>query len=679
MMKKRRLAAGLLAVVLAVLAPMGVSAQGDVGEAIYKARVQSALERLQDMPGADLPEDPVVFDEGPQQDALPGEDGLSDELEFIEDEEFDDEMEAIEQDMLAAVQDIDGTMYSQLNERQRACYNALAGVSIDRILSAARDKNGNRQVKLNITGIQGITMTGQVNGSSFTPDTASAAIRRSVFTDLRLAIVALRYDRPDMVWIGDMSYGYSSVRLSGTQVSITTANYSFALDFNENEKDMRELMIACADVVADEARTLPDRYRKIMLAHDVLVLGNTYNHAAADKTITGIPYEMAHCGYSALVLNDSYQPVCDGYSEAFKIICDRMGIPCAMPSSQTHMWNNVKMDDGRWYNVDVTWDDDDQETINRDYFLIGSQTWVGGQVFSQQSSHVESNPFTPSTNTDPFTLYFPTKRETAYEYLGEDYPAPRFPDVGRDAWYFEYAEDAAALGLMEGDANGWFLPDKNITRAEFAKVVANMMEADLSQYGGAPFIDVDAGAWYAPAVSWIKESGFMKGDTGGTFRPGSPITRQEMCVVIYNLAKQQGMDTPSGSRFADHAHIASWAQEAVYACKGMELVQGDSDGRFLPTNNTMRCAAAKVFVLFADKLASAPGPVPTSVPTPTPSPRPTPTPKPDIDATVYWVPNGSVYHSTSNCASLHNSSTIYSGTVADAQNAGKANPCKVCH
>ena len=78
MMKKRRLAAGLLAVVLAVLAPMGVSAQGDVGEAIYEARVQSALERLQDMPGADLPEDPVVFDEGPQQEALPGEDGLSD-------------------------------------------------------------------------------------------------------------------------------------------------------------------------------------------------------------------------------------------------------------------------------------------------------------------------------------------------------------------------------------------------------------------------------------------------------------------------------------------------------------------------------------------------------------------------------------------------------------------------
>lgn len=44
--------------------------------------------------------------------------------------------------------------------------------------------------------------------------------------------------------------------------------------------------------------------------------------------------------------------------------------------------------------------------------------------------------------------------------------------------------------------------------------------------------------------------------------------------------------------------------------------------------------------------------------------------------TVYWVPNGQVYHSTRDCPSLGRSSTIYSGTIAQS---GKSRPCKNCY
>lgn len=692
-MKINKLAAGLLAALLLAAAPLEALALEGPLEAVYSAHVQAAAAKLQAVPAlGDIPED-ALLDTAPQADGLP-EDGMEDEMMFLEGDLFQDqdgEEGFIAREARDAVQDADGTMYSQLNQRQRNCYDALAGVSIEQILTAARDRNGYRQVKLNVTGMLGVYLTGQVSGSSLTPDAASREVRKSIFTDLRAAIVALRYDRPDMVWLGDMYYGYSSQRISGTQVRVSTVNYSFALEFNENEGQMRRLMLECADIIANEARSLPDQYRKVMLVHDVLVLGNTYNHAAADKTITGIPYEMAHCGYSALIVNDSYQPVCDGYSEAFKIVLDRMGIPCALPSSSTHMWNNVKMDDGRWYNVDVTWDDDDREDVCLDYFLIGSQTVVDGQPFCRQRSHVEENPYTPNQETNNVTLAFPTKREQAYEYLGADYPPLRFSDVGRDAWYYDYVEQAATLGLMNGSGGGCFDPGRKIRRAEFAQVVANMMGADLSSYGGSVFADVPAGAWYAPAVDWIRSYGLMQG-ADGRFRPEDPISRQEMCVVLYNLARRQGLSTGSdGSRFADHSGISSWALEAVYACKEMGLVNGDAQGRFLPSGSTMRCEAAAVFVRYAGVSADAPyptlTPVPTSTPAPTPTPAPSPTvkptaaptPKPDIDATVYWVPNGSVYHSTSSCPSLHASSTIRSGTVADAQSAGKRNPCKLCH
>ena len=43
---------------------------------------------------------------------------------------------------------------------------------------------------------------------------------------------------------------------------------------------------------------------------------------------------------------------------------------------------------------------------------------------------------------------------------------------------------------------------------------------------------------------------------------------------------------------------------------------------------------------------------------------------------VYWVPNGSVYHSTSDCPTLSRSRTIYSGSKSKCP---KARACKVCH
>lgn len=46
------------------------------------------------------------------------------------------------------------------------------------------------------------------------------------------------------------------------------------------------------------------------------------------------------------------------------------------------------------------------------------------------------------------------------------------------------------------------------------------------------------------------------------------------------------------------------------------------------------------------------------------------------DGTVYWTPNGEVYHSTPDCPSLGRSKTIYSGSVSQS---GKSRPCKNCY
>lgn len=48
----------------------------------------------------------------------------------------------------------------------------------------------------------------------------------------------------------------------------------------------------------------------------------------------------------------------------------------------------------------------------------------------------------------------------------------------------------------------------------------------------------------------------------------------------------------------------------------------------------------------------------------------------NVSKTVYWVPNGKVYHSTKNCPTLSRSRTIYKGSKSSCP---KSRPCKVCH
>ena len=48
------------------------------------------------------------------------------------------------------------------------------------------------------------------------------------------------------------------------------------------------------------------------------------------------------------------------------------------------------------------------------------------------------------------------------------------------------------------------------------------------------------------------------------------------------------------------------------------------------------------------------------------------------EETVYWVPNGKVWHTTESCSTLARSSTILSGTIDEAQDAGKTRVCEKC-
>jgi len=108
---------------------------------------------------------------------------------------------------------------------------------------------------------------------------------------------------------------------------------------------------------------------KVKALHDYLILNTMYDRAAEGK-ISMSPH------FANQIIFEGYG-VCDGYSEAFKILMNAAGIECKVIYGSTpyglHAWNQVKID-GIWYNIDVTWNDpDDGDKIYYDYFCISDE------------------------------------------------------------------------------------------------------------------------------------------------------------------------------------------------------------------------------------------------------------------------------------------------------------------
>ena len=81
-------------------------------------------------------------------------------------------------------------------------------------------------------------------------------------------------------------------------------------------------------------------------------------------------------------------------------------------------------------------------------------------------------------------------------------------------------------GIVSGVSDTLFDPDRNITRAEFAAIIARALKlADKT----ADFKDVN-GEWFAPYVGACSDAGIITG-YDGYFRPNDNITRQEMAVI----------------------------------------------------------------------------------------------------------------------------------------------------
>lgn len=185
---------------------------------------------------------------------------------------------------------------------------------------------------------------------------------------------------------------------------------------------------------------------------------------------------------------------------------------------------------------------------------------------------------------------------THYESMGPGIVPPantqqsaKFTDM-TDHWARGAVEAMAERQVINGFDDGTFQPDENVTRAQFAKMLAVLL--GLSEGPAHEFADVAPDSWYAPYVSMTAEAGIVLG-SDGLFLPEEGITRQDAAVMI-DRSLQYKQASPGGQpelRYTDADDVAEYAKEAVGKLSGGGLLTG-ADGLFRPKDNMNRAEAA---------------------------------------------------------------------------------------
>lgn len=250
--------------------------------------------------------------------------------------------------------------YNHLNDASKAIYDAIVD-NIEKL------KTGDATIEINY------------DFSAFLNNESGMSTLQDYYND---AINAMNLDIPNLFYIDFTKMWLNTEKTT----SLLSTKYSFYISPKENENYLSSgfsssTQVQVADSQIEVAKnqvktTLTGTdYSKLRTLHDWIIDYMEYDSKTKNRANV----------YGGLI---EKKGVCESYARIYKYILDEIGIENILVTgtatnssgvTEDHMWNYVKLN-GKWYAVDVTWDDPiilgggiaSEETKHK-YFLKGSQ------------------------------------------------------------------------------------------------------------------------------------------------------------------------------------------------------------------------------------------------------------------------------------------------------------------
>jgi len=147
-------------------------------------------------------------------------------------------------------------------------------------------------------------------------------------------------------------------------------------------------------------------------------------------------------------------------------------------------------------------------------------------------------------------------------------------------WASDTLNNWSSKGLISGYPDGTMKPNAPVTRAEFVTFVNRTLKGKDAN-ATCSFTDVKKTDWFYADVATAYAAGYIMGYEDGSFKPSSPISRQEAAVIVGRVI--DGIGTPDLTilaQFNDASKIAAWAKPSVASLVAKGLLKGYADGTF---------------------------------------------------------------------------------------------------
>jgi hypothetical protein len=191
------------------------------------------------------------------------------------------------------------------------------------------------------------------------------------------------------------------------------------------------------------------------------------------------------------------------------------------------------------------------------------------------------------------------------ENLGE------FSDVRSGDWYYGDVYYLYDEGILNGYEDGTFRPGAEVTRAEFIKVMMEVLAScgciEIADTYGAEvrnkYSDLRKAAWYTPHLETAYQAGLLDRYTSKNFYPNHKINRLEAAKLLANVIDTYGLQggyaEDVAAKFVD---IQTWNtfREDVSKVNQLGLMNGVSKNQFGLYGKINRAEMAKIMATLLD-------------------------------------------------------------------------------
>jgi parallel beta-helix repeat protein len=175
--------------------------------------------------------------------------------------------------------------------------------------------------------------------------------------------------------------------------------------------------------------------------------------------------------------------------------------------------------------------------------------------------------------------------------VSPDVELPTFPDLAGH-WAEPFIRALASLNLTQGFADGSYQPDKPMTRAQYAALVAVAFNPTPKRQ--APeFTDVPQNFWAYKALQIAASGGFVSGFSDRTFRPNQNVQRLQVIVSLVNGLGLPAVPSNLPLPYTDSNTIPEYAQTAVATATQQRIIVNYPQPKLLaPTKEATRAEVA---------------------------------------------------------------------------------------